>query len=317
MGIIVDNLSAMHFWSRVESSLDQVSTPAESNPLPTAMANATDIARSELLEHNFGPAPLHVLVPRGHRRRNTRAATVHQSTASLPPTAFRQLQPNLHIASPELCFLELATALPYPKLIEFGYLICGYYTLNPGSAALNIREPLSSPKKIAAFLRRVPGHPGCRIASHALTQVISCSASPRETKTAMLLSLPTKRGGYGFEKPALNHRIGFTAREQQLYNRSHVVLDLYWPQQKVGIEYDGAAYHCTDEALSRDRRKSSELNCRGITVIRIDRMQTATAYQVFVLAKKLSILMGRRIRNATPQQWERRCKLYNTLMKSR
>lgn len=317
MGIIINNLSARHFWSWSESSLDQVSAAAECHPLPTATANATDIARSELHQYDFGPAPLHVLVPKERRRRNTVAATVHQSTTPLPPTAFRQLRPDLHIASPELCFLEMATALPYPKLIEFGYLICGYYTLNPGSAALNIREPLSNPKKLAAFLRKTPGHPGCRIASRALAQVVGCSASPRETKTAMLLSLPTKRGGYGFEKPELNYRIGFTAREQQLYNRSHVVLDLYWPQQKVGIEYDGAAYHCTDEALSRDRRKSSELNCRGITVIRIDRMQTATAYQVFVLAKKLSILMGRRIRKATPQQWERRCRLYDILMKNR
>lgn len=46
-------------------------------------------------------------------------------------------------------------------------------------------------------------------------------------------------------------------------------VDIYIPESKTVIEYDGSAWHHTDESYERDRRKSLELLQEGYRVIRV------------------------------------------------
>ena len=115
--------------------------------------------------------------------------------------------------------------------------------------------------------------------------------------------------------PTMNHRIDFSESEQLLFGRTHVVLDLYWHDYDLGIEYDGENDHTDDCDVSRDRKKSSELNYRGITVLRVDKEQLSCPYQVFVLAKKLAHFMGKSIRKPTQLQLSHRKSLFDSLMR--
>ena len=68
----------------------------------------------------------------------------------------------------------------------------------PGSEELRRRPgPLTSKADIAAFLELVCGMRGCEKARRALDYVLEDSASPTETVSAMLLSLPYRLGASG------------------------------------------------------------------------------------------------------------------------
>ena len=46
-------------------------------------------------------------------------------------------------------------------------------------------------------------------------------------------------------------------------------MDIYIPSRELCIEYDGALWHESEEAVSRDRRKSLELLSLGHNVARV------------------------------------------------
>ncbi len=62
---------------------------------------------------------------------------------------------------------------------------------------------------------------------------------------------------------------------KEIFDRSSMELDIYIPQIKVGIEYDGKEYHTRDHNRIRDAKKYSICKENGITLIRItDNTQT-------------------------------------------
>ena len=208
----------------------------------------------------------------------------------------------------------MASTLPFPKLVEFGYMLCGTYTLNPNAQIPNDREPLTTTNKIRRFIERMKQPKGKRAALAALDLLVENSASPRETKTSLLLTFPTRLGGYGFPKAELNVRFDIDASEKNLFEKDYVVLDLYWPDFNFGIEYDGEKGHSETRAISRDRKKANYLLYRGITVFRVDKYQLASAKGVYALAKQASKIMGRTFRKPTPEQWNAKCELFDCVM---
>lgn len=57
------------------------------------------------------------------------------------------------------------------------------------------------------------------------------------------------------------------------YNRflvdSRTEIDIYLPEHKIGIEYDGAYFHNSEKAKQRENRKQEALESLGITLIRV------------------------------------------------
>ena len=49
---------------------------------------------------------------------------------------------------------------------------------------------------------------------------------------------------------------------------SSAAIDIYLPEYKIGIEYDGAYFHKGDTAEKRKRRKQEKLDKLGISLIR-------------------------------------------------
>lgn len=315
MNLYIDNLSALFFLSMVETSLDEVSQPCAHTTIREAVGSLAGLKAFDLSRFDTGPAPLHVMVGRQEARTSARSLACHVRTTHLPAGALRRLDANVFIASPELCFFEMATRLPFAKLVEFGYLLCGTYTVNPDAPVKNGREPLTTKRRLASFAMRMADARGRAAALKAIGLVAEGSASPRETKAAALLSFPVRLGGYGFDLPTMNYRVDFPRRERELFGKTCVVLDLFWPEHRFGIEYDGQDNHTDPRDLSRDRRKSSELQYRGIEVLRLDKQQLANPFQVSVLARKAARAMGLRFRKPTAQQWTRKEELFNALMR--
>lgn len=46
-------------------------------------------------------------------------------------------------------------------------------------------------------------------------------------------------------------------------------IDVYLPEIKIGVEYDGVFYHTSDQAKKKEKRKEEELEKLGITLIRV------------------------------------------------
>ena len=65
------------------------------------------------------------------------------------------------------------------------------------------------------------------------------------------------------------------------YNRylidSKTEIDVYLPEYKIGIEYDGAYFHKGDTAEQRERRKQEKLDNLGITLIRVRELEGKTS----------------------------------------
>ena len=87
-------------------------------------------------------------------------------------------------------------------LLELGYELCGsYQTRRTGTSSAYQVEPLSSNHALADFATRNPSLRGATKAAKTLRYLADNSASPRETKKAILLGLPMMYGGYGLGIP--------------------------------------------------------------------------------------------------------------------
>lgn len=310
MIIILAYQSAMKFWLQVTTAVDMATTASTIKSIQAATGNSKDISSLALQDKGFGRQPYHVLVEPGQRRQATKRVVCHQASSGFPAGSFRRVDKDILVASPELCFLQMATILPLAKLVEWGCFLCGSYAILPDEGLVHGRELLTSKQKLGHYLRKCQGQRGYSEAVKALARICEGSASPQETKLALLLSLPKKQGGYGFPQPAMNHKVVYTAQEQRIYEKHHVVLDLYWPQWKLGIEYDGREYHGDSDAITHDREKSSEMATRQIEVIRVDRNQTRTPKDIYVLAKKIGRITKRYVLRPTESQWEKRKQLF-------
>lgn len=312
---IINNISALRFWCMIETAVHEVSAPFAlgSDTQPATFYPASDAQDQPC--YDFGNEPLHLLVEPDSHRKPSKQFIRHTLSRSYPTGAFRRLDSRTAIVSPELCFVEMGTQLPFCKLVELGNFLCGTYTMNPNAPDLNTKPPLTTKAALSRFVSQCEHLHGIAAAKQALRYVCDGAASPRENKLAVLLSLPTKMGGYGFSPPLMNYRFAYSPQTARLFGHNNVVIDLYWPDCKLALEYDGFEYHSTDTALTRDRRKSSELNHHGITVIRVDKAQVSTPEALFVLAKKIAYHQGSRLYRPSQRSLNKRREVFYRLMR--
>lgn len=314
MTLIMAYRSAMHFWMQVATSLDAATRPSSITDIRTATASLEVIRSCATQKPCFGTPPYHVLVGTNRHRVSNELAVSHHTARTFPTGAFRKIDRDLLVASPELCFLQMAHELSLPRLVEFGWFLCGTYASTPDCKLMNDKPPLTNKTRLERFLEKCQGAQGSKLALRAIRLICENSASPFETKLGILLSFPKKLGGYGFPLPVMNHTVEYSAKEQQLYKKRYVMLDLYWPQWRLGLEYDGRAYHGESDAITRDRLKNSELMAKQIEIIRVDRNQIRTPTGMFVLAKKMGRATKHYISKPTHAQWENKKRLFAQLL---
>jgi len=215
-------------------------------------------------------APINVMAPSAARARRLDGAVCHVFGARVPKGAILDPGTGYCVSSPEFAFLQLASELPFAKLVEAGCEMCGSYAPAPdGSSTRYKLRPLTSVAMIEAFLVQTEGCKGVKVARRALRCVMDKAASPRETAVALLLSLPERHGGYGIKKPQLNYRIDIPSRAKKATRGDFYICDLYWPEHRLAVEYDSAEFHELRASVTRDAVKRNALSYLGVQVVTV------------------------------------------------
>lgn len=242
----------------------------------------------------FIPTPVHVLVPR-KMKSPIPEAVAHASHFTFKEKPFLRVADGIFAASPELCFIQLACDLPFHELVKVGSALCSTFAVNSLCAnGLARRAPITTPRRIAAFIRRNPGIRGAKAARRAVKCLAKNAASPPEAFLWTVMSLSQRYGGYGIPELELNRRITPSKRAQCLARRKTLVPDIVHAPSRLAIEYDSNSEHLTPDQISRDASKRLALESDGYKVVTVTTRQLSSSDEMRGIAEQSCKRIGRR-----------------------
>lgn len=186
--------------------------------------------------------PIHVATPPPGRERRGRGVVGHRM--SLPPDTTTERY-GLPVTTPARTWCDLGRYLDVRGLVA------------AGDRLLWFQDPLSTDADLRAAIGRVrAGAPALRV---ALPLLSDRSQSQRESQLRMLIVA----SGFGFPTPSPNYDVILAA------NGRRVRLDIAFPEQRLGLEYEGD-HHRTDRSQWRsDIRRIDDLEASGWRLMRI------------------------------------------------
>jgi len=259
--------------------------------------------------------PIDITVSRKEARQKTNLAKPHVFSKPFPDGCFVKVVDGVFVASPEFCFLQMASEMPFVKLIELGFELCGFYPtpkaeneIKPGTnrKMFDVCKLHTNTKKLLAFLERMKGIPGQRPALRSLKHILNRSASPMETKLTMLLTLPYRLGGYGLPMPKLNYGIDPSKKVMKSSSQSSFVCDLHWPEAGLVAEYDSEMFHEGPRRITKDSKRRNALISTGSQVITITKDEVYIINEFEKLAELLAINLGVRLRYSEYQRFHKK-----------
>ena len=294
MSIFISHSSALEYWrkhrvipaSKIRQP-DKVLLP--DNPPTTKSVKQIGLA-----------LPVHIMVGKPVSRWSSLTMKQHVQNNLTSTSCFINTADELWVSSPEFCFLQMATVLSLPRLVELGYEICGRYSLptpddqNPPERGFYYRDPLTNAKKLGVFVSHMLGTRGYQKAKRAIRYLLDNSASPMETKLSIILTLPYMLGGYGFQAPELNSRIIPSKTVKKSVSRAFYTCDLFWPDYFLAVEYDSAQHHSGSEQINSDAKKKNSLTLMGITVITVTKQQLHNGTEFEKVARVIANCLGKR-----------------------
>lgn len=296
MTLVLGHITALEYWlspPATQATLTRQLTHREKR----AIERSERVLLETLSSVSTGvlSAPLHLLAASSKRVRSIPPLTWHTITTDLPDGAFRQISNDVLIASVELAFVQAAQTLSIIDLIRLGYELCGGYSLDEMShGGFFKRNPLTTPCKLKQLIEMTPRMRGRAAAQRALRYVLPGSASPSETKLAIALTLPHKLGGLGLPPPELNKHIKLSAAEQRISGNHYLKCDLFWPENRLGVEYDSDDWHTGSEKISEDAARRNLLACANVTVLTVTRLQYNNREELIRTAKIIAKQLGTR-----------------------
>lgn len=297
MRLFIGYPSALYFWLRGSQGLWPVE-PCATRALSQAAFNESDVQSFSFPHDAFGPEPLHLMVDSPSKRRLTPHQKCLVWSYPLARNSFVPIGHNVFVASPALCFLQAAKALPFFDLVELGYEICGSYSRTPGIGKGYFQRSyqLATRQSIDAYIQSVHQAQRKETALRALRYVLDNSASPPETDMAVKLFLPQKYGGYNFPLGELNPEIVLTDEAAAIAHRSKAYPDIFWRGQRACLEYDSAVHHEGSRERTRDSLKRNALGCMGYKVITVTPLQLKNVIEFHGVATELAKYLGKRIK---------------------
>ena len=206
------------------------------------------------------------------------------------------------------------------RLVAATVIACefaGTYRLAAGEKDISYRAPrLLSAELLASAVSEVGTTQGTSRALRVREFMLEGSASPMETVLGLMLTLPVDYGGFGLEKPQLNHPIDVSPHRGSLTDRDVVTPDFLWEGRGVALEYDSDGFHaaCGAAQLERDAVRANTLAALGFRVFRVTTQMLRTLPGLTLLAHQLAPALGAELEPTTPLQDLRRRKLYLQLM---
>lgn len=165
-------------------------------------------------------------------------------------------------------FLRYANELSFLQLIFLGLNICG---CRIG------QDPLCTVRKLKYCAQSLKEHQGRRNALQAIRHIQERSNSIMESKLYMHLCLPNHLGGCAFPKAVFNKPIEVGSKR--------FYLDLYFPEARLGVEYDSYEYHSNARSFSVDNIRASKIHTAGYRIVHVKpgQLNDIEAYQDLIL----------------------------------
>ena len=262
MSICLSHQSALEYLRASDERDPHVMSAPRTGKIDSASISNAEEALAEASLQFVLQRPVHLLVATDKNTAGTSGVVRHVNTAPLPRRAIIQAAPGLLVAAPELVFLQMASQLSEIDAMLLGFELCGTYSPDPHDArGFRRREPLTSVRRLRAFLGACSGQRGVKAARAVATYVLDGSASPMETAMAAMLTAPTRLGGMGFERPELNREVSTEKGIRKV--------DLLWSSLKFGLEYNGRLYHAGEQAHERDERRKNAILACGIELMTV------------------------------------------------
>ncbi len=288
MPVLISHDSALEYWRAVPPQVD--SSTRVTAPLSVAeySTTAADLAVFDSVDYGISRTPLHVLGGKDVRRSSAANVKPHTcALASLSGSLVRAIASEVYVSTPEFTFAQMARGLGEVGAAVLGFELCGDYAhFSAPVSGFYDRPALTSTTRIADAFAQLKGFYGLSVAQRALKLVIDGARSPMETVLACMLSFPARLGGFSFEAPRLNYEVSLDETASRLAGLNRCLIDVAWPNQRVGLEYNGAAFH---QDAERDRRRAEALRSMGWSIFTVDAAKI-TSYRE--LTKVVSLLEG-------------------------
>ena len=321
MEILITHKSALQYWRIHGNARKAKEQPQRARKAPVSVPEASVLLKGNV----FGLSPpLDVTVSSTASRRASSLFRTHVFLEPMPNRCLVNIGEGFLVASPELCFFQMADVLPLVKLIELGYEFCGTYALPSGGASNQARkqdgrisynqESLTSVKRLSAFVDQMSGRRGVKRAVQALQFIVNGSGSPMETILSILLVLPYRLGGYGLPLPEMNRRLDPSTAAVKVPGKRFYKCDLLWGEHAVAAEYDSKQYHSDDSTIADDSIKRGDLDLSGIYVVTVTDRQVYQTEELDKVARRLASRMGKRIQIKYPEFEAKRSELRELLL---
>lgn len=185
------------------------------------------------------------------------------------------MTPGIFITDEAFTFVLAAEWMDRIEYLEYGYEVCGDYSMRLNPADHYTEQPATTSKdEITELLDRHPGKPGATCARLALRHIYDHSASPMETASAIALSLPTSEGGVGIRGIELNKPLEIPQHLWHCAKARTLKIDalVTYKRRELGIEYKGG-FHDEFERKGADAEREAVLSQMGYRIVTLTSAQ--------------------------------------------
>lgn len=241
--------------------------------------------------------PVHILLGTASRCRPTSRRMPHVCARRVKGRSLLRLPGGIGICSaPFACVQAASSARDKIDLLELAYELCGTYRTKRTSAVPSYQvSPLSSARSLRDFVALNPSIGGARSTARILPYLADGSASPRETKQALVLGLPASYGGHGVGIPRMNYEVKASAAARALTGKSCFRCDLCWPEAKLDVEYQSREMHEGEASRIGDSRRANALMAMGWTVVGITNDELDSLAATEAIAQTIQRCLGKRV----------------------
>ncbi|MBC5585043.1 DUF559 domain-containing protein [Eggerthella sp. NSJ-70] len=306
--------------ARTIGSDDRVAVRGGMNGLPDKAPSEEELAEIvERLRSAYPQvridSPAHVLVSTGSYRRFSESCKEHVCSAPLAGRPFYRLSRNAYAAVPALALVQVASREQSEMSVrELAYELCGtYQTERTGVDSAYQTPPLASIRELRDFASRNSSVDGARKVIRMLRYAADGSASPRETKQALVLGLPLMYGGYGLGIPRMNYEVKASPAARAITGKSCFRCDLCWPEAKLDVEYQSRESHEGEASRISDSRRANALAAMGWTVIGVTNDELDSLPATDTIASTIRRLLGKRAQVRVANHHARKLKLRRQL----
>ncbi|HWF71765.1 MAG TPA: type IV toxin-antitoxin system AbiEi family antitoxin domain-containing protein [Solirubrobacteraceae bacterium] len=227
---------------------------------PGAVLSHRDAAALHNLRRSASRADIHVTAPGGHRHRR-RGVHVHNARRLDP--ADRTVVDGIPATSVHRTLLDYAETA---RRQELRWAFEAYDRLD----LLDLRE-------LDAVMARNPGRRGAKPLSSVISEYRGPAPDTRSGNERRFLALVREAG---LPEPSVNVSV------------AGIVVDFFWPHQRLVVEVDGYLYHHTPKDRAEDRRKERTLRAAGIDVRRVTDAELGEAPEELVLEVSAACAAG-------------------------